>query len=58
MGRVGAQLLRFKIRNPIIRRPTRMRRLIALVGAPLALTYTAIVYWTFRGKVSNKKLIY
>ncbi len=25
--------------------------MIALIGAPLVLAYTALVYWTFRGKV-------
>ena len=25
--------------------------IIALIGMPFVLTYTGIVYWTFRGKV-------
>lgn len=25
--------------------------LIAAIGMPLVLTYTGVVYWTFRGKV-------
>jgi cytochrome d ubiquinol oxidase subunit II len=32
--------------------------LIALIGMPLVLTYTGIVYWTFRGKVEMGKFSY
>ncbi len=32
--------------------------LIAVVGMPLVLTYTAIIYWTFRGKVELGKFSY
>jgi cytochrome d ubiquinol oxidase subunit II len=26
--------------------------IIAFIGMPMVLTYTAVVYWTFRGKVT------
>jgi cytochrome d ubiquinol oxidase subunit II len=32
--------------------------LIALIGMPMVVTYTAIVYWVFRGKVRMGDLIY
>ena len=32
--------------------------LIALIGMPLVLTYTAIVYWVYRGKVKLGKFSY
>jgi cytochrome d ubiquinol oxidase subunit II len=32
--------------------------IIALIGMPLVLTYTGIVYWTFRGKVKLGEFSY
>lgn len=32
--------------------------LIAIIGMPIVLTYTAIVYWIFRGKVELGKFSY
>ena len=32
--------------------------IIAVIGLPLVATYTAIVYWVFRGKVKLGKLSY
>ncbi len=29
--------------------------IIALVGLPFVLTYTIAVYWTFRGKATNRR---
>ena len=36
----------------------KLMALIAAIGAPLIATYTAIVYWVFRGKVKLDKLSY
>jgi len=33
-------------------------RTIAFIGMPFVLTYTAIIYWTFRGKVNLGKFSY
>jgi cytochrome d ubiquinol oxidase subunit II len=32
--------------------------IVALLGMPFVLAYTAVVYWVFRGKVETSKLIY
>ena len=32
--------------------------IIAAVGMPMVLAYTAVIYWTFRGKVELGKLTY
>ena len=32
--------------------------IIAIIGMPIVLTYTAIIYWTFRGKVELGKFSY
>ena len=36
----------------------KLMSLIALLGMPLVITYTAIVYWTFRGKVKLGEFSY
>jgi cytochrome d ubiquinol oxidase subunit II len=33
-------------------------RTIAIVGMPFVLAYTAVIYWTFRGKVQLGKFSY
>ncbi len=36
----------------------RIMRLIAFIGMPFVIAYTAVVYWVFRGKVQLSKLSY
>ncbi|MBP9025353.1 MAG: cytochrome d ubiquinol oxidase subunit II, partial [Phycisphaerae bacterium] len=33
-------------------------QIIAIIGMPFVLTYTAIIYWTFRGKVELGRFSY